>query len=153
MGAWGTAIYSDDTAADTRDAFTDFVTEGLTPTDATERLVAASADILSDEGDAVVFWLALAASQWKLGRLIDNVRDRAVEIIDSGVDLRRWQGSSTAEINRRKRHLAKLREQLLRPPPRPKKLKPFVKSSSDFKPGDVAVFRLDEQTAVRFLRA
>ena len=82
MGAWSTAIFSDDTAADVRDAFTDFVAEGLNAPDATARLVQESTESLEDEDDAVVFWLALAATQWKLGRLTDDVRDRAVAIID-----------------------------------------------------------------------
>src|SRR5713101_9254352 len=97
MGAWGTAIFSDDTAADTRDTFTDFVAQGLTPGEATKRLLAESADILADEDDACVFWLALAGTQWKLGRLIDRVRDRALKIIDYGVDLRRFQENSKTE--------------------------------------------------------
>ncbi|HMF17622.1 MAG TPA: DUF4259 domain-containing protein [Gemmataceae bacterium] len=150
MGAWGTAIFSDDTAADTRDDFTDFVAEGLTPEEATKRLISESADILADEEEAVVFWLALAAVQWKLGRLIDKVRNRALKIIDSGIDLRRWQDNTKGEINQRKKHLEKLRGQLLSPQPKPKKLKPFVKSSTNFKPGDVASFRLDKDTTVRF---
>jgi hypothetical protein len=150
MGAWGTSIFSDDTAADTRDAFTDFVAEGLTPAEATNRLIGESADILSDVEDAGIFWLALAATQWKLGRLIKRVRDRAIKVIDSGAELRRWQDNPKSKINQRKKHLARLRSQLLSPQPKPKKLKPFAKSSTDFKPGDVASFRLDEITLVRF---
>lgn len=150
MGAWGTPIFSDDTAADTRDAFSDFIAEGLTPAEATDRLIAESADILADEDDANVFWLGLAAAQWKLGRLLVTVRDRAIAIIDSGRDLRRWQDSPKSEINQRKKHLAKLREQLLSPQPKPKKLKPFAKSSTDFRAGDVAVFRPNDVVAVRF---
>ncbi len=37
------------------------------------------------------------------------------------------------------------------PQPKPKKLKPVVKSSTDFQAGDVAVFRLNERIAIRFL--
>lgn len=150
MGAWGTTIFSDDTAADTRDAFTDFIAEGMSAVEATKRLVAESTDILADDEDANVFWLAIAGTQWKLGRLLDTVRDRAVKIIDSGADLHRWQDNSKSEVNQRKKHLAKLREQLLSPQPKPRKLKPFVKSSTDFKPGDIAAFRLDDLTSVRF---
>lgn len=150
MGAWRTAIFSDDTAADTRDAFTDLVADGLTPVEATGRLVTESAEILEDEDESLVFWLALAATQWKLGRLVDDVRDRALEIIELGSDLSRWQENPKTEINQRKQHLEKLRTQLLSPQPKPKKLKPMRKSSTDFQPGDVASFRLDEDTAVRF---
>jgi hypothetical protein len=150
MSAWGTAIFSDDTAADTRDAFTHFIAEGLTPAQATERLIAESADILDDEDDAGVFWLSLAATQWRLGRLVDSVRDRAIEIIESGTELRRWQHNPRAELDRRKKHLDKLRTQLLTPPSKPKTVKPLEKSSTDFKTGDVATYRFDEGRAVRF---
>jgi hypothetical protein len=150
MGAWGTPIFSDDTAADASDAFTDYIAEGLTPTEATNRLIAESADILNDEDDGGVFWLSLAATQWKFGRLLDSVRDRAIKIIESGSDLRRWEDNPKAETNQRRKHLDKLRTQLLTPPPKPKKVKPFPKSSTNFKPGDVAAYRLDEDTVVRF---
>jgi len=49
----------------------------------------------------------------KLGRLTESARDRAIQIIDSGADLRRWEEAGTTEINRRKNHLAKLRDNLL----------------------------------------
>ncbi len=150
MGAWGTAIFADDTGADTRDAFTDLIAEGLTAPQATKRLVADFADVLADEEDAIVFWLALAATQWKLGRVVDRVRQRAIRIIDSGSDLRRWQDGPKADANQRKKQLAKLRDQLLRPPPKPRTPKPLPKSSTNFRPGDVATFRLDEHTSVRF---
>ena len=150
MGVWGTAIFSDDLAADPRDGLTDLMAEGLTAEQATQRLVSESADILRDEGDSTVFWLAVAATQWKLGRLMESVRDRTVQLIDSGIDLRRWEGASVSEINQRKNYLAKLREQLLGPQPKPRKLKRIEKSSTDFQAGDIAVFHLDERTSVRF---
>ncbi|MBS0263417.1 MAG: hypothetical protein JSS02_15855 [Planctomycetes bacterium] len=150
MGAWGPAIFSDDVAADTRDAFTDFIAEGLTPTAATDRLIGESAEILENDDEALVFWLSLAATQWKLGRLVDQVRDRAIEIIESGADLKRWGDNTRAEQTQRKKHLEKLRQQLLSPPPAPKKVKALRKSSTDFQPGDVVTFCLDNVTSVRF---
>jgi Domain of unknown function (DUF4259) len=148
MGAWGTAIFSDDTAADVRDAFCDLIADGLSPAKATRQIIAESADFLDIEDAAAVFWLALAATQWKLGRVVGRVRNRALRVIDSGADLRAWQDSP--KINQRKSQLARLRAQLLSPPPVPRPLKARVKSSTDLKPGDVAVFRLDDRTAVRF---
>src|SRR5947209_15079740 len=150
MGASGTAIFSDDTASDTRDAFRDYIAEGLTPVEATDRLVAESAEILSDVEESGVFWLALATTQWKLGRLLDSVRDRALQVIDSGTDLHRWQDNPQVAVHRRTQQLARIRSQLLSPQPKPKKLKPRTKSSTDFKTGDVALFRLDRKTAIRF---
>jgi hypothetical protein len=150
MGAWGMAIFSDDLAADVRDEFTDYVAEGLDPATATERVLTEHADDLEDDDEAVVFWLALAATQSKLGRLLDDVRRRAVEIIDSGADLRRWTDCRPAELRQRSAHLQKLRQQLLGPQPAAKKLRRPRKSTTSFQAGDVAAYRLDERTAVRF---
>ena len=46
MGARGTPIFSDDTAADTRDAFTDFIADGLTPAAATRRASESQMDVI-----------------------------------------------------------------------------------------------------------
>ncbi|MBK8562507.1 MAG: hypothetical protein IPN76_03970 [Saprospiraceae bacterium] len=64
MGAWGTAIFSD--AADVRDDFKDKTANGKTPLDATNEMIAENQAILEDNDDAAVFWLSLAAAQWKL---------------------------------------------------------------------------------------
>ena len=40
-------------------------------------------DLVEDDPEALVFWLALAATQSKVGRLEDRVRDKAVDIIDN----------------------------------------------------------------------
>jgi hypothetical protein len=149
MGAWGTAIFSDDTAADVRDAFTDLVSEGMTPAKATRELMVDCRDILDDADEAIVFWLALAATQWKLGRLQKNVCTKALRIIERGDDLRRWESNTASEIRQRAKHLEKLRTQLRSPMPEPRKIRRETKSSTDLKAGDVILYRLDHETTVR----
>jgi hypothetical protein len=117
MGAWGPAIFSDDTAADVRDEFKTLVGNGLDPVEATERLLSEWADVVEDPDDGPVFWLALAATQARLGRLVDEVRDRALAVIDSGENLRRWEEeASSADAAKRRRHLTKLRADLVGEP-------------------------------------
>jgi hypothetical protein len=79
MGVSGTSVFSDDLAADTRDTFTDYIAEGLGAVEATDRLVAESADALDDEDDANVFWIALAATQWKFGPTREGCPQQGVE--------------------------------------------------------------------------
>lgn len=151
MGSWGASIFSDDTAADVRDEFTDLIGEGLTPRDATRRLIQSHADTLSDrEDDAVAFWLGLATTQWKLGRLLPMVRKRALAIITSGADLRRWEGLPPGFLKERGKHLAGLREKLLGPMPAPRKVPRRRKCETDFRPGDIVLYRLTSRTSVRF---
>lgn len=45
MGAWGTAIYSDDLAADLRDELRDLVAEGMSSAAAVDKLVTEYADL------------------------------------------------------------------------------------------------------------
>lgn len=150
MGTWGTAIFSDDLAADVRDEFTDLIAEGLSTTAATGHLVSEYEETLDDCEDGVVFWLAIAATQHKLGRLTARVKNKAIRIIDTGADLARWSENTKAEINQRRRHLTRLRRQLVDKQPEPKKLRRRTKSSTNFKAGDVVAYRLTRQTAVRF---
>jgi len=142
MGTWGTGIFSDDLAADLRGDFRDLIGEGVSPEEATARLVAENRPD-EDPDDGPAFWLALAATQWRLGRLLGPVRDRALEIIAEGSGLKRWEReASPADVRKRRAVLEKLREELLTEPPSPKRVpKRFVRETQ-FVVGDVIGYRL-----------
>src|SRR4051794_34638039 len=71
VGAWGTAIFSDDTALDIRDEWRDAILDGLSTEEATARLLESFDDYLGDDEDTEkVFWMALAAAQVETGRLL-----------------------------------------------------------------------------------
>jgi hypothetical protein len=93
MGAWGVAVFSDDLAADVRDDFRDLIGEGLSTTQAVEKLLASHASSANDEDEMAVFWIALALTQRKLGRLDERTKQEALRLIESGQDLRRWDAS------------------------------------------------------------
>ena len=118
MGTWGTALYSDDLAADLRGEFRDLIGEGLSSTDAVDRLRTEYSSSLSDPDEAPVFWLALADTGWRLGRLDEQVLQNALRVITSGQDLARWETSR--DRTKREQVLAKLQRQLQSPPPTPK---------------------------------
>jgi Domain of unknown function (DUF4259) len=140
MGAWGTAIFSDDIAADVRDDFKDKIANGKTPLDATNEMIDENQAILEDNDDAAVFWLSLAAAQWKLGRLVNFVKQKAIEIIDSGQDLERW-GEDLRQLKQRKLVLEKLKVQLNSEQPAPKKIYlPFI-SDTILEIGDLVLYK------------
>ncbi len=140
MGTWGTAIFSDDLAADVKDDFKDKIAAGKTPIDATNELIAENPEILEDSDDAAVFWLALAATQWKLGRLLDFVQQKALDIIESGQELERW-GEDEKQLNQRIKVLEKLKVQLLSDQPVPKKLYPRFISETKLEVGDLVLYK------------
>jgi hypothetical protein len=124
MGTSSTALFDDDVAADVRDQFLDLLRSGMSAEAANEILANQWASAIDDEDDGPVYWLALAATQWKYGCLERNVMEQALEVISTGAGLRRWEG---AAAKRRKLVLEKLKQTLQSPQPpfkRPRR-KPF----------------------------
>jgi len=73
------------------------------------------------------FWLAIAAFQQKYGILLPEVKDKAIEIIDSGKSMEIWEDSDKKSIEKRKKVLAELKDKLQSPPlPRKKIPKPDI---------------------------
>lgn len=141
MGAWGTAIFSDDFACDIREDYKELIGEGLSNEDATNQLIENYSDTISDYDEGSIFWLALAATQWKCGRLLDVVKDKAIEIIDGHIDLRRWQEDKKLYL-KRETVLKNLRLQLDSPMPAPKKIPKRFKATCEFQKGDAISYRL-----------
>ena len=140
MGTWGTALYSDDLAADLRGDLREAFGDGLSAADAVDRLMAEYASSLDDPDEGPAFWLAVADTGWRSGRLDDRARQRALEIIDSGRDLARWPEG--ADRRKRAAVLSKLRSQLVAPPPTAKRIAKVVRSATDWATGEVVAFQL-----------
>jgi hypothetical protein len=96
-----------------------------------------------------VIWLALAATQWRLGQLLPEVAQHALTLIDDGSDLATWENAR--DRTRRATVLAKLRIQLESPPPKPRRPRRQADRSTDWLPGDVYEYRLTSGSKV-FLR-
>lgn len=152
MGAWGPAIFPDDTAIDVRDSYKEEVANGVDGSEATRIVLAKFADCLDDPDDGPVIWLALAATQSKLGRLEDEVKARALQIIDTGEGLALWEESDPKLLDKRKAALQKLRDQLISPQPAPKKIrKPFCPPIYlDLQPGDAISYQTQSGQYVIF---
>ncbi len=140
MGTWGVAVFSDDLAADLRDDFRDLIGEGLSATEAVEKLLGQYKSSLEDDDESLVFWIALALTQWKLGRLEERTKQEALRAIESGQDLRRWDDAR----NRKKRAavLEKARAQLLSPQPPAKRVPRRIKAANDWQVGELVGLRL-----------
>lgn len=140
MGAWGVALFSDDLAADVRDDFRVLIGDGLSAAEATAALRAEYASSLEDPVEAPVFWLALAVAQWKLGRLEAETLAQALQVIEDGSDLARWDAPKDRQ--RRASVLEKTRAELLSPQPRAKKVPRTIREANDWDVGEMIGFRL-----------
>lgn len=121
MGAWGFGLFDDDTACDVRDAYNQLLAEGVPGPTATRVLRRDFREEFDDDDDGPVAWLALAASQWKVGRLEDRIKNKAVTIIDNGTALALW-AEDPKLLKRRETALHQLRDLLLSQQPPEKKI-------------------------------
>lgn len=141
MGVWGTAIFSDDNAADIREEYRRLLGDGITAPEATNRLIREWQPSISHDPDlAAVFWLALAVTQWKCGRLEEGVKREAIQVIDSGAAIRAWKGSG--EERRRAAVLDATRKSLNEPQPPARKIAKGFRPTCNWEPGDLVAYRL-----------
>lgn len=144
MGAWGTAIFSDDLAEDVRDEYNALLSIGKSNEEAENLLLSYYSDIL-DKGDEdePVFWFALALSEWNKGRLSDLVKIKVLEILDNGGDLRRWNTPGN-EKNYKKRIkvIQDFRKTILSKQPAEKKMKKPTVHHCPWRVGDLLAYRI-----------
>lgn len=140
MGAWGTGLWSDDTAADVRSTYREALEDGMSDDAAAEKVLGDFAPDLGDADARSVVWLALAAAQSTLGRLRDDVRAQALRAIDSGENMRLWEHLDAKTVAKRRSVLAKLREELVAEPKPRKVVRRPTRPQTALAPGDVVSY-------------
>ena len=146
MGAWGANLYQDDVALDVKDEYKDNLRRGKTNEETMQEIIDKYQELLEDEEDRGVFWLALADTQWNLGRLDDQVKEQALEIIELGTDLKRWEVNEKL-YNKRKEILEKIKEKLLSPQPEEKRMPKYRTYKCEWENGDVFAYQLKSEYA------
>jgi hypothetical protein len=143
MSAWGNKLFDDDTACDVRDDYVRLLSEGHAGPAATDLLSDRWQDSLADEDEGPVFWLALAVTQHKYGRLEARVKERALAVLDQDLGLERWREIGAHSLRGRQKQLEKVRVQLDAPQPREKRIAPPFKDSCTWEAGEVIAYRLN----------
>ena len=146
MGAWGANLYQDDVALDVKDEYKDNLRRGKTNEETMQEIIDKYQELLEDEEDRGVFWLALADTQWNLGRLDEQVKEQALEIIELGTDLKRWEINEKL-YNKRKEILEKIKEKLLSPQPEEKRMPKYRTYKCEWENGDVFAYQLKSEYA------
>ena len=147
MGTWGPKLYQDDLAEDIRDYYKEQLRKGKKGTDITQELLNEYHTEISDSEEASVFWFALADTQWNLGRLEDKVKETALKYILSGDDLERWKLDNPEMVKARERAIEELRQKLLSPQPKEKRVGQRRIYRCQWKIGDVFAYRLESDLA------
>ena len=145
MGTWGTAIFSDDIAEDIRYEYKLLIAYDYSDKDATKivkDLFYKEYDPKTDEDEEQVFWMALALTKWNCGRLDEETKSKALEILNNGGDLSRWKCEGKSLYNKRKKVLEELKVKLLSPQPSLKKVAKPLDRRSPWKLGDLLAFKI-----------
>lgn len=141
MGAWGTSLYANDTACDLRGDYLDKLRRGKTNEEVTQELIRANADIMGDEEEEPLFWFALADTQWNYGRLLPEVKEKALEFLSRTEELKRWEESGEKQLRAWMVTREKLKKKLLSPQPPEKKVYKYRLYKCKWKLGDVFAYQ------------
>lgn len=147
MGAWNPSINGNDTAQDLKSEYQAafFYNDPETAATKIDAYVRQQGYDETDEEEWCDYYYSLADYMWKHGILTEKIRNRAVEMIDSGFGLEIWAESGVKQLEKRKKVLAEFREKLLSPLPPKKKITIKLYLSPIFETGDLVAIQL--QTA------
>lgn len=147
MGTWNVSITGNDTAQDLRSEYS-AVFFKYDPEEGSRRIdeyVRAEMFDESDEEEWSAYVYSLADYMWKKGILTDEIKTRAIQMIDSGFGLELWSEAGPKTLEKRKRVLAEFKEKLESPMPPKKKIRVDVHTKRIFEDGDFVAIQL--QTA------
>ena len=134
-----------------------YIVETYKDGEAVDKIIAT---ILEDEATYCIddfytelYWTALAYSLWKIGHLPEEIKQKALAIIQKGAS-EAWLKMDEAALGQRQKVLNKLAKQLNRENPRPLKVpKPKTKRTPYFNVGDVFAIKFETAYGVLFVSA
>lgn len=147
MGAWGVKLNQNDIAEDVRTAYKEKLQNGLSNEEATQQLIDEYEGVLEEIDDGPNFWFVLADQQWKLGRLLPQVKERALSWIESGEELKLWYEESQKLGDARKKVMEQLKDQLNSPQPPEKRISKKQYYVCPWEIGDVFAYPLNSSLA------
>lgn len=145
MGTWGTSLYANDSASDIRGDYIDKLKRGKTNEEATQELIDGNRDIMGDAEEEPLFWFALADTQWNYGRLLPEVREKALYFLSQDKELERWKESGQKQFHAWVKTLDTLKRKLGSPQPVVKKVSKYRLYQCKWSLGDVFAYRFSSE--------
>lgn len=150
MGAWGVKLDQNDVYADVKDFYTALLRYGVSDGETLQYTLNEFGAYIADDEDSDLFWLALANTMWKYGRLTDEVKSKAMAYIDSPVELAKWYEMSEDFGNSRKKELDKLKDKLNTEQPARKKFGKKRYKKCTWTDGDIYRYKFTSETAEKY---
>ncbi len=147
MGAWSVSITGNDTAQDLMSEYAAAFYK-YEPEEAVQRIdnyVRSNMFDESDEGEWCDYYYSLSDFMWRKGILTDEVKEKAIRMIDSGFGLELWAEEGEKTLKKRQQVLSEFKKKLTSPMPPKKKIKLNINTERIFNNGDLIAIQL--QTA------
>lgn len=146
MGFWGTSLYANDCTCDLRDDYKRHLCETSDDDEALKRIIIDYQHFWGTDEEALI-WFALADTQWRLGRLSSEVKEKAIYWINHDGGMLFWE-DSPKKGKAWKKTLEQLRVRLCSPQPAPKHFRPTVPfKTNPWNVGDIYAYRFHTDTA------
>lgn len=146
MGVWSASLFGNDTACDVRDTYIECLKQQMSDEEAYEKTYEEYAELIGTDEEPL-FWYSLALTQWRVGRLTDEVKNKALQFISvkGGLDL--YEESKKAS-EKWKSTLECLKENLNQAMPQRKKFrKPVEYVRNPWNVGDVYAYQFHTEYA------
>lgn len=99
---------------------------------ATNKLIEYNKNIIRDKERAPLFWIALANVQWDYGRLLENVKEKAIQCIESREQIGKWE-----------KELEDVKKKLNSKQPTKKEIEKIIKlKKPNWKKGDILLYQI-----------
>ena len=89
MGTWGKGLYEDDFSCDIRDEYLQGLKLNKNNLDITKEMIDKYGDN-KDLCEKISFWVVLADTQWDHGRLLNEVKNKALSYIENQEIMSKW---------------------------------------------------------------
>lgn len=145
MGTWGASLYANDCTCDVRDTYMKFLQEQLS-NNAYQKTIEMHREYIGSEEEPLL-WYALADTQWRMGHLMPEVKEKALVWIEITGGISLWNESRSGGSGWKKT-LDKLKRQLESPMP-PEKInkKPVEFVRNPWNINDVYAYQLNGEKA------
>lgn len=144
MGTWGTSLYANDSICDVRDAYLGFLEKQASNQEAYEKTLEKYKEYIGDQ-DEPLFWFALAETQWRVGRLMPEVKEKALGWMEKDGGLELWEESKDKDV-RWEKTLEKLHVKLESEQPKEKRFRKInIPFQNPWNLNDVYAYRVHKK--------
>lgn len=147
MGAWGTAVSSNDDYSDVYEDIMDEFNKGIPIETGINNVIEKYESEFEDEEDSLHnLYFAAAFAAWECGIQDDKLYNKVKEIIESRSDIKCWRelGASNQDLKKREKALLSFLTKLSTPKEKPKKPKQIKFKPALYEKGDVLSILLDD---------